>query len=89
VATGRKQKACLLKKNLGETLETHLTGKTIKKRQNFESSTPPACTEHLHFMLNCTEHLHFMLNGETRKAPGLPPDSSVQTAWEDTDHKVS
>jgi hypothetical protein len=43
-ARGRKQKACFLKKNLGETLETHLTGKTTKKRQNFASSTPPACT---------------------------------------------
>jgi hypothetical protein len=41
-------------------LETHLAGKTTKKRQNFDSSTPPAGTE----------HLHFMLNGETRRAPG-------------------
>jgi hypothetical protein len=29
---GRKQKACFLKENLGETLEIHLTGKTTKKR---------------------------------------------------------
>jgi hypothetical protein len=29
---GRKQKACLLKYNLGETLEIHLAGKTTKKR---------------------------------------------------------
>jgi hypothetical protein len=43
-ARGRKQKACFLKKNLGEMLETHLTGKTTKKRQNFASSTPPACS---------------------------------------------
>jgi hypothetical protein len=42
-ARGRKQKACLLKQNKGETLEIHLTGKTTKKRQNFDASTPPAC----------------------------------------------
>jgi hypothetical protein len=59
-ARGRKQKACLLKWNLGETLETHLAGKTTEKRQNFDPSTPPACTE----------HLYFTLNGETRRAPG-------------------
>jgi hypothetical protein len=53
-------------------LEIHLTGKTTEKRQNCDSSTTAACTE----------HLHFMLNGDTRRAPG-------QTAWEDTDHKVS
>jgi hypothetical protein len=39
---GRKQKVCFLKQNLGETLEIHLTGKTTEKRQNFDSSTPPA-----------------------------------------------
>jgi hypothetical protein len=39
---GRKQKACFLKLNLGETLEIHLTGKTTEKRQNSDSSTPPA-----------------------------------------------
>jgi hypothetical protein len=44
VARGRKQKVCLLKKNLGETLEIHLTRKATKKRQNFDPSTPPACT---------------------------------------------
>jgi hypothetical protein len=44
-ARGRKQKACLLQRNLGETLETHLAGKATKKRQNFEPSTPPAGTE--------------------------------------------
>jgi hypothetical protein len=60
-------------------LETHITGKTTKKRQNFDSSTPPA------YAL----HLHFMLNGETRRAPALPPDASTKTAWEDADHKVS
>jgi hypothetical protein len=43
-ARGRKQKASLLKENLGETLGIHLTGKTTQKRQNFDSSTPPACT---------------------------------------------
>jgi hypothetical protein len=69
----------LLKSNLGETLEIHITGKTTQKRQNFDSSTSPACAE----------HLHFMLNGETRRAPRLPPDTSAQMAWEDTDHKVS
>jgi hypothetical protein len=39
VARGRKQKACFLKLNLGEMLEKHLA----EKRQNFDSSTPPAC----------------------------------------------
>jgi hypothetical protein len=58
-------------------LEINLTGKTTEKRQNFDSSTPPACAE----------NLHFTLNGETRRAPG-PPDASAQTAWEDVD-KVS
>jgi hypothetical protein len=53
--------------------------KTTKKRQNFDPSTPPACAE----------NLHFMLNGETRRAPGPPSDASTQTAWEDADHKVS
>jgi hypothetical protein len=41
-ARGRKQKACLLKQNLGETLEIHLTGKTTEKRQNVDPSTLPA-----------------------------------------------
>jgi hypothetical protein len=41
-ARGRKQKACFLKYNLRETVEIHLTGKTTEKRQNFDSSTPPA-----------------------------------------------
>jgi hypothetical protein len=41
-ARGRKQKVCLLKQNLGEMLEIHLTGKTTEKRQNFDPSTPPA-----------------------------------------------
>jgi hypothetical protein len=48
------------KENLGETLETHLAGKATERRQNFDPSTPPACTE----------HLHFMLNGENRKVLG-------------------
>jgi hypothetical protein len=60
-------------------LEIYLTGKTIEKRQNFDSSTPPACVE----------HLHFTLNRKTRRAPMPPPDGSTQTAWEDADHKVS
>jgi hypothetical protein len=59
-------------------LETHFAGKATKKRQNFDPSTPPAYTE----------HLHFMLNGENLRAPG-PPVTSTQTAWEDTDHKVT
>jgi hypothetical protein len=49
-------------------LETHLTGKTTKKRQNFDPSTSPASTE----------HLYLTLNRETRRAPGhqsLYPDS--------------
>jgi hypothetical protein len=33
-------------------LEIHLAGKATEKRQNFDASTPPACTEHLHFTLN-------------------------------------
>jgi hypothetical protein len=60
-------------------LEIYLTGKTTEKRQNFDSSTPPAGAE----------HLHFTLNRETRRAPISPPDSSTQKAWEDTEHKVS
>jgi hypothetical protein len=58
-------------------LETHVAGKTTKKRQNFDPSTPPPGTE----------HLHFTLNGETRRAPG-PPVARAQMAWEDVD-KVS
>jgi hypothetical protein len=58
-------------------LETHLAGKATEKRQNFDPSTPPACTE----------HLHFMLNRETRRDP-RPPVAHTQTAWEDAD-KVS
>jgi hypothetical protein len=58
-------------------LETHLAGKTTKKRQKFDPSTPPAYTE----------HLHFTLKGEIRRAHG-PPDARTQMAWEDTD-KVS
>jgi hypothetical protein len=58
-------------------LEIHLTGKTTEKRQNFGPSTTPPCAE----------HLHFMLNGETRRAPGQPPDAGAEIAWEDADHK--
>jgi hypothetical protein len=57
-----------------EMLETHLAGKTTENRQNFDPSTPPASTE----------HLHFTLNRETRRAPG-PPVTHAQTAWEDAD----
>jgi hypothetical protein len=39
-------------------LETHLAGKATEKRQNFDPSTPPACTE----------NLHYTLNGENRRA---------------------
>jgi hypothetical protein len=39
---GRKQEACFLKQNLGETLEIYPAGKTTKKRQNVNTSTPPA-----------------------------------------------
>jgi hypothetical protein len=60
-------------------LEIHITGKTTAKRQNFDPTTPPACTE----------HLHFMLNRETRRVPGPWPDAHAQKAWEDADHKVS
>jgi hypothetical protein len=55
-------------------LETHFAGKTTEKRQNFDPSTPPAGTE----------HLHFTFNGETRRAPG-PPVARAQMAWEDVD----
>jgi hypothetical protein len=58
-------------------LETHLTGKTTEKRQNFDPSKPPAGAE----------NLHFTLNREIRRVPG-PPDAQAQTAWEDAD-KVS
>jgi hypothetical protein len=58
-------------------LETHLAGKTTKKRQNFDHSTPPVCAE----------HLHFTLNRETRRSP-RPPVTCTQMAWEDVD-KVS
>jgi hypothetical protein len=59
-------------------LETHLAGKATEKRQNFDPSTPPTCTE----------HLHVMLNGETRRGLGPPTVACTQTAWEDVD-KVS
>jgi hypothetical protein len=78
VATERKQKACLLKRNLGETMETHLAGKATEKRQNFDPSPPSACAE----------HLHFKLNREIRRAPRPQPDAGTQTVWEDAD-KVS
>jgi hypothetical protein len=58
-------------------LETYLAGKTTKKRQNFDLSTPPAGAQ----------HFHFTLNRETRRAPG-PPVAHAQMAWEDVD-KVS
>jgi hypothetical protein len=51
----------------------------MEKRQNFDLSIPPACTE----------YLHFTLNRETRRAPGPPQDTGTQMAWEDADHKMS
>jgi hypothetical protein len=61
---------CLLKWNLGEMLETHLAGKATEKRQNIDPSTPPTCTE----------HLHFTLNREISRAPRLLPVASPQMA---------
>jgi hypothetical protein len=58
-------------------LETHLAGKATEKMQNFDPSTPSACTE----------NFHFTLNGESRRAPGLPV-TRTQMAREDED-KVS
>jgi hypothetical protein len=55
-------------------LEMHFAGIITEKRHNFDSSTPPAGTE----------NLHFTLNGETRRAPG-PPVARTQTAREDAD----
>jgi hypothetical protein len=60
-------------------LEIHITGKNTEKRQNFDSSTPPACPK----------HSHFTINGETRRAPVPPPDASIQATWEEADYKVS
>jgi hypothetical protein len=54
--------------------ETHFAGIITEKRHNFDSSTPPASAE----------NLHFTLNEETRRAPG-PPVAHAQTAWEDAD----
>jgi hypothetical protein len=47
-------------------LEIHLAGKTTKKRQTSNTSTPSAHAE----------HPHSMLNRENRRAP-LPPDASA------------
>jgi hypothetical protein len=58
-------------------LETHLAGKTTKKKQNFDPSTPPPGAK----------NLHFTLYGETRRAPGLPV-ARTQTAWEDADKVI-
>jgi hypothetical protein len=69
-ARGRKQKACFLKWNLGEMLETQLAGKNTEKRQNFDPSTPPSSTQ----------NLHFTWNRETRRAPGPPPVTCAQMA---------
>jgi hypothetical protein len=52
-ARGRKQKACLLPWNLGETLETHFAGKATKKRQNFDPSTPPSLRRESPFHVKC------------------------------------
>jgi hypothetical protein len=43
-------------------LEIHLAGKTTKKRQNSNTSTPPARAY----------HAHAMLKEDTRRAPMLP-----------------
>jgi hypothetical protein len=51
--------------NLEEMLEIHPAGKTTKKRQNSDTSTPTAHA--------C--HPHSTLNGETIRAP-TPPDTS-------------
>jgi hypothetical protein len=56
-------------------LETHLTGKATEKRQNFDPSTPPACTE----------HFHITLNGEIRRAPGPLIDAGTQTSWKNVE----
>jgi hypothetical protein len=50
--------------------------KNHQEEAKFDSFTPPASAE----------HLHFTLNGETRRAPG-PPVTCTQMAWEDVDHK--
>jgi hypothetical protein len=45
VTRGRKQIVCSpLTKNLAETMEAHLAGKTTKKRQNTDTPKPPAHT---------------------------------------------
>jgi hypothetical protein len=54
-------------------LEIHLAGKTTKKRQNSDTSTPPAHAQ----------HPPTTLNGEARRAP-MPPDASSYPAWETT-----
>jgi hypothetical protein len=59
-------------------METHLAGKATEKTQNFDPTTPPACTE----------NLHFTLNRETRRAPRPLPVACAQMAGEDVD-KVS
>jgi hypothetical protein len=55
-------------------LETHFASIITEKRHNFDSSTPPASAE----------NLHFTLNGETRRTP-RPPVACAQKAWEDVD----
>jgi hypothetical protein len=61
-------------------LEIHLTGKTTEKRKNFDLSTPPACSEILHFTIKGET-----LNRETWAATR----PCAQTAWEDVEDKVS
>jgi hypothetical protein len=46
-------------------MEIHIAGKTTKKRQNSDISTPP----------DCAYHPHSTVNKETRRAPA-PPDAS-------------
>jgi hypothetical protein len=52
--------------------ETPFAGIITEKRHNFDTSTPSAGTE----------NLHFTFNRETKRAPGLPV-ACAQIAWED------
>jgi hypothetical protein len=54
-------------------LEIHLEGKTTKKRQNSNTSIPPAHAQ----------HPFPTLNGETRRVPAQP-DTGSYPAWKNT-----
>jgi hypothetical protein len=59
-----------------EMLETHFAGIITEKRHNFDTSTPPASTD----------NLHFTLSGETRRASGRQSPAprrlgKTQTRW--------